>query len=629
MENKDKTIEEIIDLHPDKIEPMTFDEIIKQENVLNYPTIIGGTIIGGTKINVGSGDKCFKFEQDKGLWLGNSNFDNAPAKITMAGIIHGTGMVIDGTSTIGGTLASTILTDISGNTTSISTNATGIATNVTDIAGNASNITQNATDITAAVSDIAGNTSNITQNATDITAAVSDIAGNTSNITQNATDITSAVSDIAGNTSSISQNATAIGLRIKSHASGQDEIIAEINLSVEAAGVIIKGSRIQLDGDTTVEGSFSVSGDIVSGGTIIGTQLTTAVAGQKVRLLSSLIQFDSANHNDVAHIFASDVGVWIKSYLAGSNVYIDGKSEIGIYIDGVVKYSFSSTSIAMGTRKITGLGAPSADADAATKKYVDDNVGAFSCSDLNSCNLTSLGTRQHAGLTNITASNHHSSTSNGLAITPSSVNAGNGTIQTFGKLSGGHININCTSVNNFIAAKLYVSGGLDLQISDVENVRYLKFHSSYGKIYSGATELQDFWSYQTKFTQRTRLYNYNGYLGSNLYSGQMYYHSGEYNVQVRSESAWKDLCYYEDRNAASPIPTFVSGIEQLKKIKVPIVLENEGLCFDTDAFPEEFLLVKGGKIDKEHIDLKKVTGLLLKTNQELVERVEQLESKTV
>ena len=76
--------EEIIDLYPDQIPEQDFSELIKQENVLNYPILIGSTIRGGKAI-IGSGNRVFKFEEDKGIWLGNANFDNAPFRVSMEG----------------------------------------------------------------------------------------------------------------------------------------------------------------------------------------------------------------------------------------------------------------------------------------------------------------------------------------------------------------------------------------------------------------------------------------------------------------------------------------------------------------------------------------------------------------
>jgi len=84
-----------------------------------------------------------------------------------------------------------------------------------------------------------------------------------------------------------------------------------------------------------------------------------------------------------------------------------------------------SSEIDMDSHKITELTDPTANQDAATKKYVDDNAGGtFSCSDLSSCSLSSLGTRPHSQLTTIGVSDHHSSTSNGYNITPTTVTVG-------------------------------------------------------------------------------------------------------------------------------------------------------------------------------------------------------------
>ena len=79
------------------------------------------------------------------------------------------------------------------------------------------------------------------------------------------------------------------------------------------------------------------------------------------------------------------------------------------------------TGLDVNSQKITNLATPTTDYDAATKKYVDDNAGSFSCSDLSSCNISDIGTRPHASLTGIFANQHHSSTSDGLDITPNSV----------------------------------------------------------------------------------------------------------------------------------------------------------------------------------------------------------------
>ena len=104
MPNKEQP-EEIIDAHPDVLPEQDFSELIKQENVLNYPILIGSTIRGG-KILGGSGNKCFKFEEDKGIWLGNATFSSAPFRVNMEGDVVANSILINGRS--GQTIADAI-----------------------------------------------------------------------------------------------------------------------------------------------------------------------------------------------------------------------------------------------------------------------------------------------------------------------------------------------------------------------------------------------------------------------------------------------------------------------------------------------------------------------------------------
>ena len=104
--------EEIIEDLTVQSEGTDFNDSIILENTLDYKILNSPTITGGAKLNLGSGDKCFKFEADKGIWLGHADYASAPAKISMAGIIYGTGAIIDGTSTIGGRVVSTVATAI-------------------------------------------------------------------------------------------------------------------------------------------------------------------------------------------------------------------------------------------------------------------------------------------------------------------------------------------------------------------------------------------------------------------------------------------------------------------------------------------------------------------------------------
>ncbi|WP_421811237.1 hypothetical protein [Flagellimonas sp.] len=87
--------------------------------------------------------------------------------------------------------------DITSNTGNISTNATNIATNTTDIGTNASDITTNAGNISINATNIASNTADITTNASDIATNMTDIAANTADISTNAGNISTNATDIA------------------------------------------------------------------------------------------------------------------------------------------------------------------------------------------------------------------------------------------------------------------------------------------------------------------------------------------------------------------------------------------------------------------------------------------------
>ena len=91
-ENKE---EEIIELFQDQIPVLTYEELIKQENIFRYPTLVGANLVGGKAI-FGSGDKIMRFEQDKGLWLGNADFNLAPFRVNMSGDVVANSITING-----------------------------------------------------------------------------------------------------------------------------------------------------------------------------------------------------------------------------------------------------------------------------------------------------------------------------------------------------------------------------------------------------------------------------------------------------------------------------------------------------------------------------------------------------
>jgi len=88
-----------------------FDDIIKQENVLNRPRLNSASIIGGKAI-FGSGNNILKFDDSNGLWLGNTDYSSAPFKVSMAGVLTATGANISGTITITGGSGISNLSDV-------------------------------------------------------------------------------------------------------------------------------------------------------------------------------------------------------------------------------------------------------------------------------------------------------------------------------------------------------------------------------------------------------------------------------------------------------------------------------------------------------------------------------------
>ena len=100
------------------IERKTLSEVIKNDNVITNTSIVGGSFNGG-KITIGSGENIFTANKD-GIFLGSSSFDTAPFSVNMLGDVIANSIIItggslDGTTTIGGRLCSTVAEAIDAN----------------------------------------------------------------------------------------------------------------------------------------------------------------------------------------------------------------------------------------------------------------------------------------------------------------------------------------------------------------------------------------------------------------------------------------------------------------------------------------------------------------------------------
>lgn len=100
------------------IQKKTLSDVIKNDNVITNTTMVGGTFNGG-KITIGSGENLFTANKD-GIFLGSSSFSTAPFSVNMLGDVIANSIIItggslDGTSTIGGRLCSTVAEAIDAN----------------------------------------------------------------------------------------------------------------------------------------------------------------------------------------------------------------------------------------------------------------------------------------------------------------------------------------------------------------------------------------------------------------------------------------------------------------------------------------------------------------------------------
>ena len=81
---------------------LSYEELIKLDNVLSNKTILnssikGATIIGGS-VTMGTGDSCLR-QDVNGIYLGNSDFASAPFSVDMDGNLIATSANISGTIT--------------------------------------------------------------------------------------------------------------------------------------------------------------------------------------------------------------------------------------------------------------------------------------------------------------------------------------------------------------------------------------------------------------------------------------------------------------------------------------------------------------------------------------------------
>ncbi|MFT0716837.1 beta strand repeat-containing protein, partial [Flagellimonas lutimaris] len=204
--------------------------------------------------------------------------------------------------------------DITGVSFNGGTNEVTVSEGATSFSADLSSLEESA-DIAANATDIATNAADITTNASNISTNTTDIATNASDIATNTADITTNASDIATNTTDIATNAS--------------------DISTNTTDIATNASDIATN--TT---------DIATNTTDIATN-TTAIATNATDI--------STNTTDIANHIAADGDLSSTNEIQNiEEVLIDGNDANGLVL--------------------TGLGAPTAASDAATKAYVDSTA---------------------------------------------------------------------------------------------------------------------------------------------------------------------------------------------------------------------------------------------------------------
>ncbi|BDW91512.1 hypothetical protein MACH07_03440 [Flagellimonas marinaquae] len=289
--------------------------------------------------------------------------------------------------------------DIANNTTAIGNNAADIANNTTNISNNASAIATNATNISNNTTAIGNNASNITTNA-------SDIANNTTNISNNASAIATNTTDIATNATNLANHISADGdLSDTNEIQNIEEVLTDGN---DANGLVLTGlgaptaasdaatkayvdsvadddiTGVSFDGGTnevTVsEGGTSFSADLSSLDDSAGVAAnaadiannTTAIGNNATDISNNATNISNnttAIGNNATNITANATDIATNATNLANHISADGDLSDTNEIQNIEEV-LTDGNDANGL-VLTGLGAPTAASDAATKAYVD------------------------------------------------------------------------------------------------------------------------------------------------------------------------------------------------------------------------------------------------------------------
>ena len=301
------------------------------------------------------------------------------------------------------TAISTNTSDISSLNTSVSSNSTAISTNTSDIASNASAISTNTSDISSLNTSVSSNstaistnTSDIASNATAIGTNTSDISSlntsvssnstaistNTSDIASNATAISTNTTDISSLNTSVSSNSTAISTNTSDIASNATAIstntsdISSLNTSVSSNSTAISTNTSDIASNATAISTntsdissinATLSGALQASNNL--SELTGSAATARANLgLGTLATQSSIATADLLNSSVTSAKI-LDGTIAGADL-----DKANIALSG---FGAALVDVSVGGNKITNLAAPTLAGDAASKSYVDTQVGAI------------------------------------------------------------------------------------------------------------------------------------------------------------------------------------------------------------------------------------------------------------
>ena len=516
--------EEIFDISPDDIEltPLQIKQVnVLYNKILNNPSIHGGTLV------TGSGNKVLKFTPTDGLWLGNTKFSSAPFRVTMEGALTAssltiTGASIDGTSTIGGRLASTLATaiDVSGHfaDAAISTATSTILGSFTFGVSGALQIGTYENGVTGDVKisptgilgrdktgattfSINGETgvavlnglvvgTNVGIGTAEDSAGVTTIIGSTVttgfvnalSITAgsiSASDITAGTIDAEVVTISNLTVGTNVGLGTAEDSAGVTTIVGNtITSGYITALSLVVGTEIGLGtaedsaGVTTIVGDTITSGYIQALSLVVGTEIGLGTAQDSAGVTTIVGNTVTTGFVNALSITAGSIAAENISAgtITGSKIQTDAVNNfrLVLYDSEDAVHPNALFFINASNNPIAGMGS---DVSGNLGIGCDGNLtlspsGSLLIDDIDLDGSITMDAGETVDGVDISAhaanaSAHHSSTSNSLAITPATVDTGSGMISTSGTVRAGLIQGD-TGASVFNAMNLSTSGEINM-----------------------------------------------------------------------------------------------------------------------------------------------------------------------